>query len=76
MTDRLVLSVSWETAPFWSVGGSVNSLQFAESSRNRRTRERDDLTREQRREITETLSIRTVSFDLESPVSVTMKGEM
>nr|WP_255647776.1 hypothetical protein [Natrinema zhouii] len=38
--------------------------------------ERDDLTREQRREIAEMLSTRAISFDLESPVSVTTKGEM
>ncbi|MXV62801.1 hypothetical protein GS429_12135 [Natronorubrum sp. JWXQ-INN-674] len=37
--------------------------------------ERDDLTREQRREIAETLSTRAVSFDLESSVTVTKKGD-
>ncbi|SEQ03943.1 DUF7692 domain-containing protein [Natrinema salaciae] len=42
----------------------------------RRVLERDDLTREQRQEIAETLSTRAVSFDLESSVSVTTKGEM
>ena len=41
-----------------------------------RVLERDDLTREQRREIAETLSTRAVSFDLESSVSVTRKGDM
>ena len=41
-----------------------------------RVLERDDLTREQRREIAETLSTRAVSFDLESSVSVTTKGDM
>ncbi|WP_440766085.1 DUF7692 domain-containing protein [Natronorubrum sp. DTA7] len=40
-----------------------------------RVLERDDLTREQRREIAETLSTRAVSFDLESSVLVTTKGE-
>ena len=38
--------------------------------------ERDDLTRQQRREIAETLSTRAVSFDVETSVSVTPKGEM
>ncbi|SDK70453.1 DUF7692 domain-containing protein [Natronorubrum texcoconense] len=38
--------------------------------------ERDDLTREQRREIAETLSTRAVSFDVETSVSATTKGEM
>ncbi|SER90839.1 DUF7692 domain-containing protein [Natrinema salaciae] len=42
----------------------------------RRVLERDDLTCEQRQEIAETLSTRAVSFDLESSVSVTTKGEM
>ncbi|MXV61286.1 hypothetical protein GS429_04245 [Natronorubrum sp. JWXQ-INN-674] len=37
--------------------------------------ERDDLTRKQRREIAETLSTRAVSFDLESSVTVTKKGD-
>lgn len=38
--------------------------------------ERDDLTREQRREIAETLSTRAVNFDVESTVTVTTKGEI
>lgn len=42
----------------------------------RRVLERDDLTREQRQEIAETLSTRAVSFDVETEVSVTTKGEM
>ena len=41
-----------------------------------RVLERDDLTREQRQEIAETLSTRAVRFDLETSVSVTTKGEM
>ncbi|SDJ65239.1 DUF7692 domain-containing protein [Natronorubrum texcoconense] len=41
-----------------------------------RVLERDDLTREQRREITETLSTRAVSFDAEFGVAVQTKGEM
>ncbi|WP_436346958.1 DUF7692 domain-containing protein [Natronorubrum sp. FCH18a] len=38
--------------------------------------ERDDLTREQRREIAETLSTRAVKFTVETELSVTTKGEM
>ncbi|WP_436347683.1 DUF7692 domain-containing protein [Natronorubrum sp. FCH18a] len=41
-----------------------------------RVLERDDLTREQRREIAETLSTRAVSFDVETSVAVTTKGDM
>ena len=41
-----------------------------------RVLERDDLTREQRREIAETLSTRAVQFDIETSVSVTAKGDM
>ncbi|RQG97228.1 DUF7692 domain-containing protein [Natrarchaeobius chitinivorans] len=37
--------------------------------------ERDDLTREQRREIAETLSTRAVTFEVETAVSVTKKGD-
>ncbi|RQG94073.1 DUF7692 domain-containing protein [Natrarchaeobius chitinivorans] len=37
--------------------------------------ERDDLTREQRREIAETLSTRAVTFDGETSVTVTRKGD-
>ena len=40
-----------------------------------RVLERDDLTREQRREIAETLSTRAVSFDIETEVSVTRKED-
>ena len=41
-----------------------------------RVLERDDLTREQRQEIAETLSTRVVRFTVESELSVTTKGEM
>ena len=41
-----------------------------------RVLERDDLSREQRREIAETLSTRAVTFDVETSVSVETKGEM
>ncbi len=41
-----------------------------------RVLERDDLTKEQRREIAETLSTRAVTFDVESKVGVQTKGEM
>ena len=37
--------------------------------------ERDDLTREQRREIAETLSTRAVTFDVETSVTVTRKSD-
>ncbi|WP_224214631.1 DUF7692 domain-containing protein [Natrinema longum] len=38
--------------------------------------ERDDLSREQRREIAETLSTRAVRFDVDTSISVTPKGKM
>ncbi|MCU4743386.1 DUF7692 domain-containing protein [Natronoglomus mannanivorans] len=41
----------------------------------RRVLERDDLTRKQRREIAEILSTRAVTFDLETSLTVTRKGE-
>ena len=41
----------------------------------RRVLERDDLTLEQRREIAQTLSTRAVTFDVETGISVTRKGE-
>ena len=37
--------------------------------------ERDDLTRAQRKEIAETLSTRAVTFDVETSVTVTRKGD-
>jgi len=41
-----------------------------------RVLERDDLTREQRREIAETLSTRAVTFEVESRIGVQTKGEV
>ncbi|WP_137288119.1 DUF7692 domain-containing protein [Natronorubrum halophilum] len=41
-----------------------------------RVLERDDLTREQRREIAQTLSTRAVKFTVETEISVKRKGEM
>ncbi|MFC6716261.1 hypothetical protein ACFQGT_07850 [Natrialbaceae archaeon GCM10025810] len=41
----------------------------------RRVLERDDLTARQRREIAETLSTRAVTFDVDTNISVTTKGE-
>ncbi|WP_049914428.1 DUF7692 domain-containing protein [Haloterrigena salina] len=38
--------------------------------------EREDLTREQRREIAETLSTRAVQFEVDTSVAVTTKGQM
>ena len=41
----------------------------------RQVLERDDLTLEQRREIAETLSTRAVTFEVDTDVSVSTKGE-
>ncbi|WP_049928664.1 DUF7692 domain-containing protein [Halopiger goleimassiliensis] len=41
----------------------------------RQVLERDDLTRQQRQEIAETLSTRAVTFDVETSITITRKGD-